>query len=291
MTDEAKAARRRAVWVAVGYIPALLAVAGPLYLGLRALLGWLLARGGLGLTARLAAQQGLADLAVVPLALVVTWAYLRLAGRSGLAGLGLGVRRGAPWALAAGLALGAGSLAAVLAVDLLAGGSTIRGLNPVAPWLLLANGALATRAGWLEELVCRGVLLQWLERGWGRAAAVAISTAVFVVPHAREAAGHDAVRWLGLVLIGLTLAAAYYAAGRNLWLPIGLHWGFDLWIVALFGTPRQQGGLLRWLRLVPAPNGLTGYVDWLAVIALPVVWLALAAWWLLRRRAGPHQEG
>ncbi len=199
--------------------------------------------------------------------------------------MGLSCRRQAPWALVAGMAISAFSLTAVFALDLLLGGSQVRGLNPPSPWLLLLAFATATRAGWTEELINRGVLLDRLERGLNRPAAVLLTTVVFVLPHLNNAEGHGAVRWVGLILISLTMTAAYYIAGRNLWLPIGLHWATDLWVFVLFGSWKWHGGLLRWQHLAAWPRGTEDYFDWLLLAALPIQWLVLAGWWIIRRRA------
>jgi len=272
--------KKRALWVAIGYIPALIVAGGPVYFGLR----WLLQRANWDLSGRLYGVEAISALAATAIVVTVTWAYLRIADRGTLAGVGLSCRRQAPWALVAGLAVSALSLTAVFGVDLLLGGSQVRGLNPPSPWLLLLAFATATRAGWTEELINRGVLLDRLERGLSRPAAVLLTTLVFVLPHWNSSAGHGPVRWVGLVLISLTMTAAYYIAGRNLWLPVGLHWATDLWVYALFGSWKWQGGLLRWQHLAGWPRGTEGYFDWLLLAALPIQWLILAGWWLLRRR-------
>ena len=283
MAEEQRGDKKRALWVAIGYIPALVAVGGPVYLGLR----WLLQRVDWDLSGRLYGVEAISALAATAIVLVVTWAYLRIADRGTLAGVGLGCRRKAPWALVAGMAISAFSLAAIFALDLLLGGSQVRGLNPPSPWLLLLAVATATRAGWIEELINRGVLLDRLERGLNRPAAVLLTTLTFVLPHLNNSAGHGAVRWVGLILISLTMTAAYYIAGRNLWLPIGLHWATDLWVFVLFGSWKWQGGLLRWLHLAEWPRSTIDYFDWLLLAALPIQWLVLTGWWIIRRRTAP----
>jgi len=283
LAEELKGVKKRALWVAIGYIPALVVVGGPVYLGLR----WLLQRADWGLSGRMYGVEAISALAATVIVWVVTWAYLRIADRGTLAGVGLSCRRQAPRALAAGLAIAASGLTAVFALDLLLGGSQVRGLNPPSPWLLLLALATSTRAAWTEELISRGVLLDRLERGLNRPAAVLLTIVVFVLPHLNNSIGHGAIRWVGLVLISLTMTAAYYIAGRNLWLPIGLHWATDLWVYALFGSWKWQGGLLRWQHLTAWPRGTTNYFDWLLVAALPIQWLILAGWWLIRRRTAP----
>ncbi len=278
-------AAKRDMWIALGYVPALVVTAGPVFFALRAGLEWLLRRLGLPLAGRLMGLDGLSDLTAVPLVLVATWLYLRLVKAGGPADLGLRRGRLAPLSLLAGLAIAAGALGLILAVDVLRGALVIHGLNPLVPWAVLAAVGAATRAGWAEEIVCRGVLLQFLERGLNRPLAITLSTALFVVAHLPPAPPEGLVRWLALTLAGLTFAAAYYVAGRNLWLAIGLHWGVDLWIMILFGPSRVSSTLVRWQLLEPYAYGLAGYMNRLMIVALPLCCLALAAWYLIRRRA------
>lgn len=279
--------KKRALWVAIGYIPALVVVGGPVVWALTAGLEWWSRRADWDLSGRLYGVEAISALAATAIVVAVTWAYLRLADRGTLAGVGLSWRGKAPWGLAAGVAISVLSLTAIFCLDLLLGGSQVRGLNPPSPWLLLLAFATATRAAWTEELINRGVLLDRLERGLSRAAAVVLTTVVFVLPHWSNSAGHGAVRWVGLVLISLTMTAAFYIAGRNLWLPIGLHWATDLWVFVLFGSWRWQGGLLRWQHLAVWPRGMENYFDWLLLAALPFQWMILTGWWLGHRRTAP----
>ncbi len=76
-----------------------------------------------------------------------------------------------------------------------------------------------------EELLFRGYPYQ-LIRQWNRGVAIAISSVVFGALHA----GNNAVTALALINVGLggVFLAVAYERYRRLWLPIGLHLGWNL---------------------------------------------------------------
>ncbi|MFB7593808.1 lysostaphin resistance A-like protein [Streptomyces sp. NPDC056160] len=92
-----------------------------------------------------------------------------------------------------------------------------------------------------EELMFRGLLFRLVERGLGTYLALALSGVVFGASHLLN---KDATL-LGAVAIALeaggTLAAAY-AATRSLWLPIGLHFGWNFAESGIFGTEVSGNG-------------------------------------------------
>jgi uncharacterized protein len=128
--------------------------------------------------------------------------------------------------------------------------------------------------GWQEELFARGYLLQNLDDGLGFLgrrysviAAVLLSSAVFGLAHL----GNPNATWVGAVgtgLAGVFLAYAYLASGQ-LWLPIGIHIGWNFFegpgerdgFTLLPGWPdstRPEVDYRRWLwpggRADPAPG-------------------------------------
>ncbi len=89
--------------------------------------------------------------------------------------------------------------------------------------------------GWNEELLRRGYQLQNLENGLNTFWAVLLSSAVFGVMHL----GNPNATWLsaaGILLAGVFLAYGYLRT-RQLWLPIGLHIGWNFFEGAVFGFP------------------------------------------------------
>jgi len=140
----------------------------------------------------------------------------------------------------AGLLLGGGLFSAVIAVMECYGSYHVGGVNwhfePLVPLgLFLALGIF-------QEVPMRGYLLQALERRWGTAWAVGVTSALFGLLHlGAPVDGLTTAQWLvGPVLImfetGLLFAGGYLLT-RRLWLPIGLHWGWNFFESSVFGLP------------------------------------------------------
>jgi CAAX protease family protein len=94
---------------------------------------------------------------------------------------------------------------------------------------VLLVGALA------EELMFRGYPFQHLEEGIGAAGAIAIFSVLFGAVHL---ANPGASLWglINTVLIGILLAIAYLRT-RALWLPWGIHFGWNTTLGFLCGLP------------------------------------------------------
>jgi hypothetical protein len=89
--------------------------------------------------------------------------------------------------------------------------------------------------GWNEELLSRGYHLQNMISGLNIPWAVLISSAVFGVLHITN----PNANWVGAVgifLAGIFLAYSYLRT-RQLWLPIGLHIGWNFFEGVVFGFP------------------------------------------------------
>jgi membrane protease YdiL (CAAX protease family) len=159
----------------------------------------------------------------------------------------LGLRRnGLKW-------LPAGSLAPIFSLVLAASIAYLAGLAPVdrllypGPWPSALAFAAATQAAFIEELGFRGVLMQGIERLAGGGArgqniAIVVSGLLFASLHLLAPFQLTWAWWIVVTAAGLGLGWAFYAAGRNLWLTIGLHWGFDLGLFLLLGLPGETRG-------------------------------------------------
>lgn len=104
---------------------------------------------------------------------------------------------------------------------------------------------IAIVSGVGEELIFRGGIFRTLEGRWGTGAALIASAAIFGGLHALN----PGATWLSTVGIaleaGLLLGVAY-AMTRNLWLPIGIHigWNFTeggVFGAAVSGLPEREG--------------------------------------------------
>ncbi|KRC36880.1 CAAX protease [Oerskovia sp. Root22] len=136
-------------------------------------------------------------------------------------------------ATARGLLIGVLMFGAVIAAIALGGGYEFKDTGSVTVALgllgLLTVGAVA------EELVFRGLLFRLVEERGGTWVALAVSSVAFGAVHL---ANPDATLW-GVVAIAIEAGAmlgAAYAATRTLWLPIGLHLGWNFAAAGIFGT-------------------------------------------------------
>lgn len=144
--------------------------------------------------------------------------------------VGLSAARGA---LGRGLLLGLGMFAVVVAAIALGGGYRVEGWGSVSA----AAGVLglAVAAGVTEELLFRGILFRVLEHRTGTWTALAVTAVLFGAMHLLNP---HATLWGATAIAveaGAMLAAAY-AGTRTLWLPIGLHIGWNVAAGGVFGT-------------------------------------------------------
>jgi len=95
--------------------------------------------------------------------------------------------------------------------------------------------AIFLLVGWHEELLSRGYHLQTIASGINLVWGVVISSAIFGALHlANPGASWRAV--VGITLAGLLFAFAYIRT-KQLWLPIGLHIGWNFFEGVVFGFP------------------------------------------------------
>jgi CAAX protease family protein len=120
----------------------------------------------------------------------------------------------------------------------------------------LKAAAVSVIAGVGEEIVFRGVLFRILEQGYGTLMAALVSSAVFGLLHALN----PGATWWSTAAIaleaGLLLCSAY-TVSRTLWLPIGLHAGWNFAEGGIFSAA-VSGGHERGL----FADTLTGSAIW-----------------------------
>jgi membrane protease YdiL (CAAX protease family) len=111
--------------------------------------------------------------------------------------------------------------------------------------------------GWQEELLARGYWLSNLGDGLNLRWGVLLSSALFALAHS----ANPNVSWeaiLGLFLGGLLLAYGYLRT-HQLWLPIGLHLGWNFFEGTVFGFPVSGMVFFQLLHVrVSGPAILTG---------------------------------
>ena len=167
-------------------------------------------------------------------ALFANWLVLRVYQGRGLLALGLAGTRASLENLGVGLAGGAGAACVVLLPALMLGGAHWTRSPEPAPTggipfliLLLAAGS----AG--EEMLFHGYAFQVLLRPLGSYATVLLAGAVFALMHGFN----PNVNWFGLLnTAGFGALFGYsFLRSRALWLPIGLHFGWNF-TLPLFGV-------------------------------------------------------
>ncbi|MCA2211669.1 CPBP family intramembrane glutamic endopeptidase [Jidongwangia harbinensis] len=188
--------------------------------------------------------------------------------------------------LGRGTLIGLAMFAAVIANIAFLGGYDVQGWGSPAGALGLLGFMAA--AAVTEELLFRGVLFRIIEERTGTWIALALTGLVFGAMHL---ANPDATLW-GATAIAIEagfMLAACYAATRNLWVPIGLHFGWNFAAGGIFSVVvsgnGDSKGLLEASTSGPAalsggdfgPEGSLYAV--LAGVALTVAFL-----WLAKRR-------
>jgi membrane protease YdiL (CAAX protease family) len=149
-----------------------------------------------------------------------------------------------------GLGLAAGVMGLLFAVERAAGWLTIEGwrwqTQSTAAWLQTAWLALLANllAAIGEEAMFRGYLLTGLKRAWGRTIGLAVMAVLFGLPHLLVT-GAAETPWLLFTLLlalpGLMLGWAYLRSG-DLWLPVGVHFAWNLVQGDLLNLTGASGG-------------------------------------------------
>lgn len=112
--------------------------------------------------------------------------------------------------------------------------------------VILAN---AVSAAVLEETIFRGLLFRITEEGLGTWLTLAVTALIFGLLHLFSANTSVAAA-VSIVLTGGILLGAAYILTRNLWLPIGIHVGYNFLTglsapaVGVAATPLFQGRLV-----------------------------------------------
>ena len=137
---------------------------------------------------------------------------------------------------AIGIAIAAGMLSGTLVGSLLLGAVQITWSfsADAIPGIVLTLAALAVSA-LSEELVFRGYPLQVLMKGLGPWGSMILISCVFGLIHGRNP-GATALSVLGTILAGVALAVAYLKT-RSLWLPYGIHLGWNVGLSMVLGYP------------------------------------------------------
>lgn len=198
--------------------------------------------------------------------------------------------------LLAGMGSAAAGMAAVFLLELALGWIKADGLVLSAlPWdallralwlALLANATAAVS----EEVIFRGFLFTGLKEAWDTNGAVLVSAVIFSSVHilANAATGTQWTKLIPMVaLVGVILAWAYLRTG-SLWLPVGLHFAWNLFQDDIFNLNAKNASdsLIGFQTTLNAPGWFAGSAFGIEVGAAGVLALlvTLLGIWLYTRQ-------
>lgn len=187
--------------------------------------------------------------------------------------------KGAFMETAGGISLGF-ALFSVIILPLFAAGMVDLHIANQTPNLLF-HGTFAIRTGILEELMFRLLIFYFLERAFGSAAALLLSSAFFGLSHALNPAATLGSSLAIAIEAGLLLGLCFMLT-RRLWLAAGLHMGWNFTQSAIFGVPlsgKPVEGIFTYQDLGPAylTGGAFGIEAGMASVIMSLL-LSLFLW-------------
>ncbi|MGW6422994.1 CPBP family intramembrane glutamic endopeptidase [Nocardia sp. NPDC055053] len=138
-----------------------------------------------------------------------------------------------------GILLGSGLFTAMMLLIAAFGG--LQGLSWGSVGGFLATAGAMAAVAVAEEILFRGIVFRILEERTGTVVALVVSALLFGAAHLVNG---DAtlLGTLSIAVTGGTLTAAAYVATRSLWLPIGLHFGWNFIQGGVFGVTVSGSG-------------------------------------------------
>ena len=166
--------------------------------------------------------------------LVYIWLFRHFIDRRSLVSLGLHFEGQVRRDFMAGLLWGAGMATAVFALLWMFGLAQVQSVKfPVGSLVTVAVIMVLVAAQ--EELLLRGYMLNNLMQSANKYLSLLLVSVLFSVEHALNP-NLTLVGLLNIVLAGMFLGI-YYIHRKNLWFPIGLHFTWNCFQGAIFGSP------------------------------------------------------
>lgn len=140
---------------------------------------------------------------------------------------------GAATGLLGGVVIGAALIALVIAILWAMGAATVqKDTHATPPFISLAAAAIAAVS---EELIFRGAIYRHVEECFGTFVALLVSALIFGAVHGANP-NATLLSSCAIALEAGLLLALSYAATKTLWLPIGLHFGWNFTESGVFGS-------------------------------------------------------
>jgi membrane protease YdiL (CAAX protease family) len=112
---------------------------------------------------------------------------------------------------------------------------------------LFTSGFIFLLSAAAEEMIFRGYALQTLLRSWPLWVAIAVTSVPFALAHLSNPEAVPVFTFINTLLAGAWLGVAYWRT-RSLWLPLGIHAGWNWVQGAILGSP--VSGITK---IAPAP--------------------------------------
>ncbi len=180
-----------------------------------------------------------------------------------------------------GLLLGLGFISLVMFLMWLFGGYRIEGVHNIKVlWPILI---MSVQAGIVEEILSRGIIFRIVEEGAGTWWSLLASALIFGFLHIMN----DHATVFSCISIALTagvILGMLYVITRQLWIPIGLHIGWNFTLGGIYGAPvsgTAGDGLLN--GSFSGPEWLTGGAFGPEASVLTVVVFVVFGYFLIRK--------
>jgi membrane protease YdiL (CAAX protease family) len=167
-------------------------------------------------------------------AIVLTILFRRFVDRRTVKSLGLSLAAEYRRDFAVGLCLGTGLIFLLFVGLLLAGQFSIVEVKPPG-WEVLTVALVMSIVVFQEELIFRGYLLTNLRQSAGPWASLILVSMLFAAVHSTNPNG-SWISMLNILLAGVLLGV-YYLHRGNLWLPVGLHFSWNVVQGCVVGVP------------------------------------------------------
>lgn len=234
-------------------------------------------------------SQDLGVLGITLALLAASYVMTRFVNRKPLAAIGLWLSRRAVRDTAAGIGVGAMMMAGIFVVGFTLGYATPvwQGFSPGQLALAMLRFAVTfALAAALEELLFRGYAFQTLMQAITFAPAMLLVSFLFALAHAQNP-NSTLFGLFNVALAGIWLSFAYFKT-RGLWLPTGLHFGWNFAQTALFGFPTSGAafaGQKPVVTLQSGPEWVTGGAFGPEGGVLATIALIAGTWYVLKSPA------